>query len=37
MIIKADHLNPIWLYPELENVIRTNGDQVALAAFNRLE
>ena len=35
--IKADHLNPIWLYPELENVIRTNGDQVALAAFNRLE
>ena len=35
--IKADHLNPIWLYPELENVICTNGDQVALAAFNRLE
>lgn len=35
--IKADHLNPIWLYPELENVIRTNGDQVALTAFNRLE
>ena len=35
--IKAGHLNPIWLYPELENVIRTNGDQVALAAFNRLE
>lgn len=35
--IKAGHLNPVWLYPELENVIRTNGDQVALAAFNRLE
>jgi len=35
--IKADHLNPIWLYPELENVIRTNGDRAALSAFNRFE
>ena len=35
--IRADHLNPVWLYPELENVIRTNGDQAALSAFNRFE
>ena len=35
--IKADHLNPVWLYPELENVIRTNGDQAALSTFNRFE
>ena len=35
--IKADHLNPIWLYPELEKVIRTNGDQAALSAFNHFE
>ena len=35
--IKADHLNPVWLYPELENVIRANGDQTALSAFNRFE
>ena len=35
--IKAGHLNPVWLYPELENVIRTNGDQAVLSAFNRFE
>ena len=35
--IKAGHLNPVWLYPELENVIRTNGDQAVLPAFNRFE
>ena len=33
--IKAGHLNPVWLYPELENVILTNGDQAVLPAFNR--
>ncbi len=31
---KADHLNPVWLNPILENVIRSNGDVAALAAFN---
>ena len=35
--IKADHLNSVWLYPELEKVIRTNGDQAALSAFNHFE
>ena len=35
--IKASRLNPVWLYPGLENVIRANGDQAALAAFNCLE
>ena len=35
--IKAGHLNPVWLYPELENVILTNGDQAVLPAFNRFE
>ena len=23
---KADHLNPVWLHPILENAIRSNGD-----------
>lgn len=32
--IKADHLNPIWLYPFLENAIRSNGDTAVLPAFN---
>lgn len=32
--IKADHINPVWLNPMLENVIRRNGDERALAAFN---
>lgn len=31
---KADHLNPVWLNPILENAIRSNGDVVALPAFN---
>ncbi len=31
---KADHLNPVWLNPILENVIRSNGDVAALPAFN---
>ena len=35
--IKAGHLNPVWLYPELENVILTNGYQAVLPAFNRFE
>ena len=30
----ADHLNPVWLYPVLENVIRSNGDTAILPAFN---
>ncbi|MCI8465155.1 MAG: DUF1819 family protein [Lachnospiraceae bacterium] len=32
---EADHLNPVWLYPILENGIRSNGDMAALPAFNR--
>ena len=32
--IKADHLNPVWLHPVLENAIRSNGDMAALPAFN---
>ena len=32
--IKADHLNPVWLHPVLENAIRNNGDTVVLPAFN---
>lgn len=31
---KADHLNPVWLNPILENAIRSNGDAAALPAFN---
>ncbi len=31
---KADHLNPVWLNPVLENAIRDNGDNRALMAFN---
>ena len=30
----ADHLNPVWLNPTLENAIRGNGDDAALPAFN---
>lgn len=30
----ADHLNPVWLHPILENAIRSNGDTAALLAFN---
>lgn len=32
--IRADHLNPVWLHPVLENVIRSNGDAAVLPAFN---
>lgn len=32
--IKAETLNPVYLYPELENAIRENGDNIALSAFN---
>lgn len=31
---KSDHINPIWLSPILENAIRCNNDDRALAAFN---
>lgn len=31
---KADKLNPVWLNSVLENAIKDNGDEVALAAFN---
>ena len=31
---KADYLNPVWLNPLLENVIRSNHDEVILPAFN---
>ena len=31
--IKADHINPVWLNPVLENAIRSNNDDMALAAF----
>ena len=32
--IKADHINLVWLNPVLENAIRSNNDDRALAAFN---
>jgi hypothetical protein len=32
--LKADHINPVWLSPILDNAIRSNGDERALAAFN---
>ena len=32
--IKADHINPVWLNPVLENAIRSNNDDRALTAFN---
>lgn len=31
---KADHINPVWLNPVLENAIRSNNDDRALMAFN---
>ena len=34
---KADHLNPVWLSPVLENAIKSSGDTIALQAFNRFE
>lgn len=32
--IKSIKLNPVWLHSVLENVIRENGDEIALPAFN---
>jgi len=32
--VKADHLNLVWLNSTLENAIRSNGDELALPAFN---
>lgn len=32
--IKADQINPVWLNPILENAIKSNSDDRALAAFN---
>ena len=32
--IKADHINPVWLNPVLENAIRSNNDDRALTVFN---
>lgn len=32
--VNSETLNPVYLYPELENVIRANGDAIALPAFN---
>ena len=32
--IKADHINPVWLNILLENAIKANNDEKALAAFN---
>lgn len=31
---RADHLNPVWLQPILENAIKAAGDEIALRAFN---
>jgi hypothetical protein len=32
--LKAEHINPVWPSPILDNAIRSNGDERALAAFN---
>ena len=32
--VRADHLNPVYLHPILENAIRSHGDLMALPAFN---
>ena len=34
---RSDHLNPVYLCPELESGIRANGDTEAFAAFNFFE
>lgn len=34
---KSTILNPVWLQPVLENVIREKGEEVLLPAFNRFE
>lgn len=31
---EANHLNPVWLNPILENAIRSNNDDIILPAFN---
>lgn len=31
---RAEHLNPVWLQPILENAIKAAGDEIALKAFN---
>ena len=33
----ADHLNPVWLDPQLEKAIRANHDEAMLPAFNCLD
>ncbi len=35
--IKANTLNPVYLYPILESTLRDNGDTIALQAFNCFE
>ena len=32
--VRADHLNPVYLHPILENAIRNHGDLMVLPAFN---
>lgn len=32
--VRADHLNPVYLHPILENAIRSHGDLIILPAFN---
>ena len=32
--IRADHLNPVYLHPVLENAIRNHGELMVLPAFN---
>lgn len=32
--VRADHLNPVYLHPILENAIRSHGDLIVLPAFN---
>lgn len=34
--VRADHLNPVYLHPILENAIRNHGDLAVLPAFNCL-
>lgn len=34
---KANVLNPVWLYPVLENVLRAQGEETFLKAFNRFD
>ena len=35
--LRADHLNLVWLYSDLENAIRLHNDDIILPAFNCLE